>query len=160
MRLAIISHLRVDLVRHNRDIGEARETFYEFIDLGFWRYAAGRVGGRIDNQQSRLRCDERQRLLRRKRKAVLLTNRHRYSLRACKLDHRAINWKTRIGVENFRAWLAKHQNGHEHGHFTARYNHHKFGRDLDIETLMEIGSHRLAQRQNTCGRRIAMMAVL
>ena len=159
MLLAIISHLRVNLVRHDCDIGKARETLHQFIDLGFRRYAACRVGGRIDNQQPRLRCDEGERLLRREGKAILLTNRHGYGFCAGKLDHRAINRKARIGVENFGARLAKHEDSHEHRHFAARHNHHELGRHFDIEALMQVSSHRLTQRENTCGGRIAMVPV-
>src|ERR1700758_1228050 len=53
MHLAIIEHVVVNLVRHDGDVGKALETSHKLVDFGFWRHAAGRIGGRVDDQEPR-----------------------------------------------------------------------------------------------------------
>jgi hypothetical protein len=54
MRLAVIDHLVVDLVRHDGDIGPLLQPGNELVDFGFGRDAAGGIGRRVDDDQPRL----------------------------------------------------------------------------------------------------------
>ena len=77
MREPVIGHLPVDFVRHDRHMrmgGKARD---ERVDLGLRGHAAGRIGGRIDDQEPRPRRDQRQRLGGGKGEPVFLADRHR-----------------------------------------------------------------------------------
>ena len=159
MRLAIIGHLGIDFVRHDRDIGEFLESLHEFVDFSLRCHAACGIGRRIDDQQPGFRRDQGQCFLRRKGEAVFLAHRNRNGPCAGKLDHRAINRKTGIGIENICTGFAKQQDCHEHGDLASRHDHHKFGRDLDIEAFVQIGCDRFAQRENAGCRRVPVMAV-
>ena len=80
-------------------------------------------------------------------------------LRAGELDHRAVDRKAGIGIEDLGARLAEHQDRHEHGRLAAGHDHHLVGRDLDAEALVQIGGDRLAQRRDAVRRRVAVVAV-
>ena len=125
--LAVVEHVVVDLVRHDGDVGMAFEPSDELVDLGLRRHAAGRVGRRIDNQEPRLRRDQAQRFLGGEGEIVLLADRHRHRPRAGELDHRAVDGKARIGIEDVRARLPEHQDRHEHRRLAAGEDHHRVG---------------------------------
>ena len=159
MLLAVIDHLVVDLVRHHRHIGEVGQPCDELVDLRLRRHAACGVGGRVDDQQPRPRRDQGEGLLGREGEAVLLADRHRDRRRAGVFDHRAVNRKAGVRIQDLGAGLAEHQDRHEHGDLAAGHDHHALGRDLDGEALVQIGGHGLAQRQDAVGRRVAVVAV-
>ena len=51
MRLAIIEHVVVNLIRHDGEVGMAHEPGHELVDFGLWRDAAGRIGRRIKDRR-------------------------------------------------------------------------------------------------------------
>ena len=157
--LAVIDHVVVDFVRHHRDVGKILQPGNEPVDLALRGHPAGGVGGGIHDQQTRLRRDQRQGLVGRESKAVLLADRHRDRPRAGILDHGAIDGKARIRVEDVDAGLAEHQDRHEHGGLAAGQDHHFAGRHGDPETCLQIGGHGFAQRRNSNCRRIAMVTI-
>ncbi len=159
MRLAVIDHVVVDLVRHHADIGKFLQAGDELVDLGLAGDAAGRIGRRIEDEQPRLRRDQLQRLFGGEGKAVLLADRHRDWSRPGVFDHRAVNREARIGIEDVHAGLAEHQDRHEHGRLAAGHDHHAVGRHLDLEALVQVGGNRFAERRDAVRRRVAVMAV-
>ena len=84
-------------------------------------------------------------------------DRHRRG--AGEADDRAVDGKARVGIEDFRAGLAEHENGEEHGHFAARHDHDPAGIDLNAVAPVKVGRDRLAQRQDTIRRGVAVVAV-
>ena len=159
MLFAVIQHLVVNLVRHHRNVGPFLKTRHELVHFGFRRHAAGRIGGRVDDNQPCLGRDQRQRLFRRKGKAVLFADRNRYWRGAGIFDHRAINGKAGIRIHDFNAGLAEHQDGHEHGRLAARHDHHFIRRNADAKALVQVGGHGFAQRQDAGSGGIAVMPV-
>src|SRR6202161_1506307 len=159
MREAVISKLAVNLVRHDRRVREAREACDELVDLLFRRDAAGRVGGRIEDDEPGPRRHQRQRLFRRKGEAVFLPHGNRNRARAGELDHRAIDGKARIRIDNVDPLFAEHLNRHEHRHLAAGDDHDEIGRHSGAEAAMQILSHRLAQGRNAGCVGIAVLAV-
>ena len=103
--------------------------------------------------------DQTQRLVSGKGEIIFFADRHRHRPRAGELDHRAVNRKAGIGIKNVGARFAEHQDRHEHGRLAAGEDHHLVRRNLDLETLVQIGGDRLAQRQDADRRRVAVMAV-
>ena len=159
MRLAVVGHVIVDLVRHHRDVGKPLEAGDQLVDLAPRCHPAGRIGRRVHDQQPRPRRDQPERLLGGERKAVLLADRHRNRPRPGILDHRAIDRKTGIGIEDVGARLAEHQDRHEHRRLAAGQDHHLVGRDAHREALVQVGGDRLAQRRDPDRRGVAVMAV-
>ena len=159
MRLAVVKHVVVDFVRHHRDIGMALQSDDELVDFRFRRHAAGGIGRRVENEEPRLRRDEIERFLGGEGEIVFLADRHRDRPRAGELDHRAIDRKARIGIEDVGARLAEHQDRHEHGRLAAGKDHHRVRRDADRKALVQVGGDRLAQRQDADRRRVAVMTV-
>ena len=90
---------------------------------------------------------------------VLLADRHRNRPRTGEFDHRAIDRKTRIRIQNVGARLAEHHDRHEHRRLAAGKDHHRPGRNLDLESPVQIGRDRFAQRQNADRGRVAVVAV-
>ena len=48
---------------------------------------------------------------------------------------------------------------HRKAHLAAGYHQDAIGRDLHLQATMDVLRHRLAQRQDAVGRRVAVMAV-
>ena len=72
---AVVGELAVDLVGQDRDVRPVREAGDEPVDLLARRHAAGRVGGRIEDQEPGPRREQRERLLGREGEAVFLPHR-------------------------------------------------------------------------------------
>ena len=159
MLLPVIDQLVVDFVRHNRHVGPLFHAGDELVDFGLGCDAPGGVGGRVDDDQSCPRRDQRQGFFRRKRKAVFLADRDRHGCGAGIFDHRAVNREAGVGIHDFHPGFAEHQDGHEHGRLAARHNHYFVRRHLGTKTLVQIGGHRLAQHRDTGGGCIAVMAI-
>ena len=159
VREPVVGHLPVDLVGEDRDVGKARQPFDQRVDLRLGGDAAGRVGRRIEDDQPRLGRDQVQRFLGREGEAVLFADRDRHGPRAGELDHRAIDRKSGIGIEDVGAGLAEHQDRREHGDLAARHDHHEVGRHLDAEAPVDVGGDRLAQFLDAGRRRVAVVAV-
>ena len=105
MGLAVIDHVVVDLVRHHRDVGKFLRGRRRACRLALGRDTAGRIGRRVHDEEPRLRRDQRERLLGREGEIVLFADRHRDRPRAGILNHRAVDRKAGIGIENVGARL-------------------------------------------------------
>ena len=95
VRLAVIDHVIVDLVRHHGDVGISLQSGDELVDFRLRRHAAGRIGRRIEDEEPRLRRDQLKRFLGGEGEIVLLADRHRNRPRAGVFDHRAIDRESR-----------------------------------------------------------------
>ena len=159
MRVAVVNHMVVDLVRHDRDLGKSLQPRDELVHFALSGDAAGRIGRRVQDQEPRLRGDQLERLLGGEGKIVLLADRHRDRPRARVFDHGAVDWKTWIGIEDIGPRFAEYQDRHEHRRLAARQDHHLVGRHAHLEALAKVGGHRFAQRRDADCRGIAVMAV-
>jgi len=135
------------------------EAGHQGVDLRPRGDAARRVRRGVDDEEARPRRDEGERFGSRERKAVLLADRDGDGCRAGELDHRAIDGKARIRIEDLGARLAEHQDRHEHGDLAARNDDEVVGRDRNAGPLVDVGGYRLAQGQDAGRGRIAVMAV-
>ena len=75
------------------------------------------------------------------------------------LDHRAIDGKTRVGVEDVGARLAEHQYRGEHRYLAARHDDHLVRRNLHAHPPVYIGRHRLTERLDARCRRVAVLPI-
>ena len=100
-----------------------------------------------------------QRLLGREGEAVRLAHLRRHGGRAGELDHRAVDRKAGIGIDDLRPLRAEHQDRHEHGDLAARRDQDEVRRDVDAEPAGEVRRHGLAQGRDPGRVGIAVLAV-
>ena len=79
--------------------------------------------------------------------------------RAGPLDQRAVDRKAGVRVHDLGTRLAEHGDRHEHGDLAAGHDHHPVRGDLEAAPQRHVGRHRLAQRQDAVGGRVAVVAV-
>ena len=135
------------------------ETLDQLLDLGRGHRATRRIAGAVEDDQARLRRHLGQHLVGAEGELVGFTQRNRDGLGAGVLDHRAIDGKARIGVHDFRAGLAEHQDGKEHRRLAAGHDDDEVGIDFDAVTAVQVLGDGLTQGQNTVRGRVAVMAV-
>ena len=155
----VVQHLRIDLVPQDGDMGMFGETRDQLADLDLGHRAAGRIAGRVENDQRRARRDAGQHFVGRKGKLVFLAQYDRHSLRAGILDHRAIDRKAGVGIHDLGFGRAEHQAGEKHGRLTTRHDHDVVGADLHAVAFGQILRHRLTQRENAVGGCITVVAI-
>ena len=131
MLLAVIDHVVVDLVRHDRDVRATSPDPATSLSISaFGVTPPVGLAGELMMISRVCRRDQLERLVGREREAVLLADRHRDRRRAGELDHRAIDRKAGVRIHDLGARLAEHQDRHEHRRLAARHDHHFVGRDL------------------------------
>ena len=152
----VIQHPRIDFVGQYGDVRMLSETFGELVHFCAGYDAAGRVGRGVDDDQTRFRRDQAQNFFGGKRKAVFFMQRHRHGFGAGKLDHRFVNRKARVRIDDLGARLAEHQDCKKHRWFAARHDDDVVRVHFDLAVFEDIG---FAHFGDAVGRRIAVMAV-
>ena len=160
MLLAVVQHLAVDLVRHQRHVRVLLQAFDELADFAFRHGTAGRIAGRVDDDQPRLRRDAGKQFVGTEGKTVLLAQDDRHRFGTGVLDHRAVDREAGVRIHDLGPRFAEHQHRKEHRRLAAGHDDDAGRRHGDVVTLMQVRRHRLAQRQDAVGRRVAVMAVL
>ena len=79
--------------------------------------------------------------------------------RAREVDHRPVDGKAGVGVQDLGAGAAEDQHGERHRHLAAGHDDDLAGVDLHAEAPRGVGGDRLAQRGDAVGGRVAVMAV-
>ncbi len=140
--------------------GCLREAGDQLVDLRLDADAAGRVGGRVDDDQPRLRRDAREHVLRLEAEAVLFEQRQRHRRGAGELDGGLVDREAGVRIDDLGAGLAEHRDREIHRHLAAGHDQHVGRIDVDAVAAVQVGGHRLAHLGDAVGRGVAVVAVL
>ena len=142
--LALVEEARVDLVRQHRHAVVARELGDPAHVLGA-QHAAGRVVGRVDDEELGLLGDAPLELLQVEAEAGLLEQGDRHRLPAHEVDHRLVDREPGVRVDDLVARVRERHDGEEHDRLGARRHHDLVRLDRNAARLLDVLGDRLAQ---------------
>ena len=142
--LARVEESAVDLVGQDDDVALAGDVGNGF-QVGAGEHAAGRVVGRVDDDQPGLAGDQRAELVGVEAKAAFFAERHGHGGGADEADHALVDRKAGVGIEDLVARVDQGQDREEHDRLTARGDHHVRRVDVQAAPAFQVARDRLAQ---------------
>src|SRR5215813_278846 len=141
--LAFEDQAAVNLVGENHDVAIAN-CFPDRPHIFLAENSARRIMRRIQNDElGAIRYPARE-IIHVEAKGTFLPQMNRNSTRPDELDHRLVNRKSRIGIDDFVALFYQSKNREEDDWLAPRNDYHFFRADLQTATLRDILSHSLA----------------
>ena len=138
MGLTGIGQLGVNFIRQHHDIGAAQHL-RDFLELCTGHHAAGRIGGKRQNQELRLRRNRLPQLLRGQRKAVFRFGGDRHDLRLRHLRDRPIADEAGLDNHHLVAGIDQRADAHIDRLAAADGNEHLVvGRIFKLKASFEV----------------------
>ena len=156
---AVVDDAAVDLVAQHHDLGMLREARRELVDLALRDRPAGRVGGRVEDDEAGRGGDVGEHRVGVEGEVLALEERDRDRFRAAVLDDRLVDGKAGVGVHDFRAGLPEHEDREEHRDLAARHDHNPRRVHLHPAAGRDIRRDRLAKGGDPGGGGVAVVAV-
>jgi len=127
---SLVDDLAVDLITEHPEIMFDRQ-FRDSVQIVGTEHSAGGVLGRIDDQHFRLVICQSAEVLDVEGKILLLGQLQRDRLALQEIDHRFIDGKTRIGIDDFVAGIDQGSQGKIDDGLAPGHDHHVVGTDID-----------------------------
>ena len=148
---AVENQAAINLVAQHRNVAIANRP-RDGINVFFLEYAASRVLRRIQNDQFRPIIDQSGEFIDVEPEIQLLSQPDRHSFRADVIDHRLVNRKPRIWIDDLIALFGERQDSEKNNWLTARNNDHFLGCNVYAPRFAYVLRYDLAQFHQSCRR--------